>query len=167
MTALAFPSIPYAPGARVRRRLREFRTLERLVVAFGAAAFGFAAGAFLAMSVGRVDEPAAVAGIMLLFGFAFHMAAKSFVDILRARAWFGATLFALHMLAFGVWPFQVLLFNPITLDFWLGLAALLGTLAAFLWLSAPPARVVFRTSAQAALLAGLTAYQGVLLAIGL
>ncbi|NWG52393.1 MAG: hypothetical protein HXY28_01610 [Hydrogenophilaceae bacterium] len=166
MTALAFPSIPYAPGWRARRRLREFRSLERLVVAFGAAASGFAAGALLAMAVGRVDEPAAVAAILLLFGFAFHMAAKSLVEIIRAGAWFGAALFALHMLAFGLWPFQVLLFNPASLEFWVGLAALLGTLAAFLWLSSPPARVVFRTSAQAALLAGLTAYQGVLVAIG-
>ncbi|MBI1186816.1 MAG: hypothetical protein GC206_05700 [Alphaproteobacteria bacterium] len=164
MTAVAFPSLPYAAGAR--RRVREFRSIERLVVASGAAAFGLLAGALLAMSVGRVETPAAIAAIMLLFGFAFHMAATSFVEILRARAWGGAGLFALHMLAFGLWPFQVLLFNPASLEFWVGLGALLATLAAFLWLSAAPARVVFRTSAQAALLAALTAYQGVLVAIG-
>jgi len=166
MTALAFSSIPYAGRLRVLRGAREFRRIERWVVAFGASAFGLLAGATLAVGVGRVDAPVASAAILMLFGFAFHLASKSFVETLRARAWFGAALLTLHLLTFGLWPFQVFLFDPRSAAFWTGLFALMGTLAAFLWLSAPSARIVFRISFQAALLAALTAYQGVIVAIG-
>lgn len=158
MTAMSFHAS--------RRYGEDFRHSEMVVVAFGAAAFGLMFGAVLAVAVGRVYPPVAAATILLLYVYAFHLASQSFSEILQGRQWFDAALFTLHVLAFGLWPFAVMLFAPSTMQFWFGLLMLLGTLAAFLILGRPTARVVYRTGAQSALLGGLTAYQGVLMSIG-
>ncbi|MGE0828385.1 MAG: hypothetical protein AB7O04_03425 [Hyphomonadaceae bacterium] len=160
----ARPSAPPNPFAK--RRAEDFQHSEALVVAAGAAAFGLTLGAVTAVAVGRIYPPVVVAGLLVLFLYAFNLAARSFGELLDRRDWFGASLYSLHILSFGLWPFAVMLFSPASLQFWFGFHMLLATLAAFLILAQPSARIIYRIGVHAGLLAALTAYQGVMQAIG-
>jgi hypothetical protein len=167
MPTLAANAILLKAPAPVRARAPdEFTGGEGAIVVLGAAAMGMFLGAVLAFVLGRAPAVVTQAALWLLFGIAFKLAAKTFEELVRGRAWSSAALYALHLVAFAPWAFAVLFASPDTGAYWLGLLGVVGVLTAFVAWVLPPARMVYRASAHAALIAGITALQGMFLAFG-
>ncbi|MGE0045509.1 MAG: hypothetical protein AB7J28_02955 [Hyphomonadaceae bacterium] len=149
-----------------RRKASEFNSSECVVVVLGATAAGLAAGALMALSVGSWPRNIVAAGTLIAFLAAFWIAARAFTETVGRRNWMATTFHALHILAFAIWPFAVMLYDPASLHFWLGHATLLLTTLTFLVSTHPNARTVYAAVREAGLIALITGYWGVCAAIG-
>lgn len=147
-------------------RTERFRPAERLIVVLGAAALGCALGVGATIALGSLEPWMVAACAAPFYMAALHFASEGCRDAINRRAWTAAGVAVLLLAGLAAWPIAVFYAPAQTPLFWIGPAATLTTLAAFVVIMAGEQRNVFRASAIAALIAVLAANQSFLTAMG-
>lgn len=136
---------------------------ERLVFLVGAAALGGLAGFTMAVALGRQDMWTQLLAAAPVLATALLLGCATFVEAQRRGAHGCGAMAAFHGVSLIAWP----LFIPLSASlFWIAPAAAIGSvlLLASCWNGSPGA--IYRSAAQATLVAALAGYQGVLIVLG-
>jgi hypothetical protein len=138
---------------------REFLRSERLVFLAGAAAFGAMAGFVAAVAMGRQDISMQWLASTPVLALALLLAVSTLTEAVKTRAYGCSAMAFAHVATLVAWP--VLLLFP-QAQFWMAPAAALTSvlLLASCWTGSPSA--IYRAAGQAALVAALAGYQGLL-----
>lgn len=153
-------ALPHAPQRRA------FLRSERLVVLIGAAALGALLGFAAAIATGRQDIWVMALAALPALAIAAYLTIQTLSEAFAARAWGCATAAIAHIAALMAWPAIVIFAAGAPELYWLapGLALAALVLLASCWEG--PARTIYRTSAQALLVAAVAGQQGVTVLLG-
>lgn len=148
----------FAPSVRSEVR-KDFLRSERMVFLVGAAAFGAVAGFTLAVAMGRQDISVQWLASAPVLALALLLATNTLVEAVKSRAYGCSTMALAHAATLVAWPFTLLMTGA---QFWMAPVAALTTvlLLASCWNGSSSA--IYRSAGQAALVAMLAGYQGVL-----
>lgn len=149
--------------AAPERAAGDFRRGERLVVLVGAIAFGAIAGFAIAMSTGRPETWLLVTLTAPFYLLALHLTAQTLTAAFSREAYGCASASALHAAALLAWPVGILLAPFSGMAFAAAPIAALTSLILLASCWAGPARAVYRTGLQGALVTGLAVHQGMLI----
>lgn len=139
---------------------------ERLVVLFGATAFGAALGFGAAISSGRLDMWVMALIAAPVLAIAAHLTIRTLSEALAARAYGCATASVLHVAALMAWPMTAMFAASAPNLFWVAPLLALSALVLFASCWGGGARAVYRASLQGALVAAIAAQQGVQVLLG-
>jgi hypothetical protein len=153
------PRAAATPASATGTAPTDFRPGESLVVTMGALAAGGMIGMALFFMVGRVAPWALLAMGFALYCWAIYLASLNMRDLIHIRAALLIALFGLHLTALLAWPLLISEWTPASWQWWLGLPASLSALVAFLTQPGVPNRVVYRSCAHGALIAGVALYE--------
>jgi hypothetical protein len=155
----------FAPSAAAPRD-DSFRWSERLVLVLGACAAGAIAGLGAAFAIGAVPLFGMLLFTAPFFGLALYCAGRNGLEAGAGMEFWPGVTAALSMAILAAWPFAFALISWGAPQLWfIPLAALVAlTLFTVLW--RPSARTVYRSAAQAALIACIAAHSGVVTYLG-
>jgi hypothetical protein len=140
-----------------------FHGFERFAFLLGAVGAGGVSGFIAAVAVGRQDLWTQLLGGAPVLALALCLACATFVEARRCALTGCSIMAGSHGVALIAWPLFIPLHPTV---YWIAPAAAMTSvlLLASCWSGSPGA--IYRSAAQAMLVAALAAYQGVLIVLG-